>query len=78
MNEREKIIQLARECGLNTLVIELFVNNFYHAAQREALEQAAKTCDGLAENGVCHTNYPEEAFAADCSKAIRQLIKELA
>lgn len=42
-------------------------------AMSEAYEKAAAVCDNLAENGICHTNYPEEAFAGDCAEAIRQL-----
>jgi hypothetical protein len=43
--------------------------------QRQAYERAAEVCEHFAENGVCHTNYPEEAFAGDCAVAIRALIK---
>lgn len=68
--EREKIIQLAKRLSVVEDGIHLFdeiaLVAFYHIAQKEILEQAAKVC--------------EETVAAIegqlCAEEIRQLIKE--
>jgi len=71
MSEREKIIALAKECGFgNADVCEgmfyTIFEAFYHAAQREAFEQAAKLVDA---------RYDEyEPWM--CGDDVRQLIKE--
>ena len=76
MTEREKIISLARGCGLNTLVIEMFVNNFYHAAQREAYEKAAQVCearDPRPDQWSENSEYTESRVVNECAAEIRQL-----
>ena len=79
---REKIIQLARSASINLdkhnggFVNQSHLIAFYHAAQREAFEAAAKLCDELAANGVFYKDYAEHAFAGDCAAAIREMAKE--
>ena len=51
MTEREKIIELAKKCGIaifNSGEVDCTFNelkSFYHAAQADAFEQAAKLCE---------------------------------
>lgn len=75
MTDREKIISLARSCGFVSLDIEIiadtaypYLEAFYHAAQKEALERAVKVCE---TEGI-GTKYQGDVYAI----AIRQLIKE--
>lgn len=75
MTEREKIISLARDCGFDKYYgtdspefLDMLVA-FYHKAQREALEQAAKVCEKKWRK--------EDSFDSHANaKEIRQLIKE--
>lgn len=74
MTEREKIIALARECHIyidyeTPAYNHVELTNFYHKAQREALEQAAKVCEKKWRK--------EDSFDSHANaKEIRQLIKE--
>ena len=65
--EREKIIQLARECGLIGYYLKQddFIEAFYHKAQAEAFEAAASRCDVLS------------CTAAGCAATIREMAKEV-
>lgn len=71
MTEREKIIEMAKRCGLVGYYLKQddFIVAFYHKAQREALEQAAKVCEKKWRK--------EDSFDSHANaKEIRQLIKE--
>ena len=78
MTEREKIIELARECGIKNRGFpksevwgyEHNIEAFYHAAQADAFDQAAKLCDEQQLEPEC----PERT--SYCANAIRQLGKE--
>ena len=76
MTEREKIISLARECGVfevqyphpgNLKEIEAF----YQRVRNVALEEAAVKCDEVASDGDTYGMQ----YAADCAAEIR-LMKE--
>lgn len=76
MTEREKIMNLAKECGLAGFLVNDYsrvmhesLEAFYHAAQKEAFEQAAKVCEKKWRK--------EDSFDSHANaQAIRQLIKE--
>ena len=78
MTEREKIIELAKECGIKNRCFpqgevwgyEHNIEKFYHAAQADAFEQAAQVCEKKWRK--------EDSFDSHSNaKAIRQLRKEM-
>lgn len=87
MSEREKIIALARGCNIQSLkepryhmdIYELTgqaIEAFYHKAQCEILEQAAKVCESHIRPTMVGVFDREDAAYTNAAKAIRQLIKE--
>ena len=82
MTEQEKIISLARECGIyhrNTpegtdemWCFETDLLVFYHKAQREAYEKAAAVCDQQHDRARTSAG---AARANSCATAIR-ILKE--
>ena len=77
MTEREKIIELARDCGLVGYYLKQddFIIAFYKAVQADAFEQAAQLVDDME---VIDGLYGPKILSAieDTSDAIRQLGKE--
>ena len=75
--EREKIIQLANEhWHRHSFNNEYFdAVSFYHAAQAEAFETAAKLCD-TDWNGDADTYASADAYN-ECAAAIREMAKEM-
>ena len=76
MTTREEIIALAEECGFVSLDIEIIADkavpmfeSFFHAAQRQAYERAAKCCDAR----YMGDNNREDMEAKRCAEAIRSM-----
>ena len=71
MTEREKIISLARDCGLVGYYLKQddFIIAFYRSAQADAFEKAAQVCEEKWRK--------EDSFDSHSNaKAIRKLGKE--
>jgi excinuclease UvrABC nuclease subunit len=82
MTDREKIIEMAKKCGILKRLTPLGTDEvwgnvsnleaFYHAAQAEAFEQAAAVC----EEGTALTSFQSKecySYAHNRSAAIRAL-----
>ena len=81
MTEREKIIELVKKCegfvyraGDAVFDSTEDIEAFYHAAQADAFEQAAKLCES--EYEVMDGFAPTFDTPFQCATAIRQLGKE--
>lgn len=76
--EREKIIQLARECGLIGYYLKQddFIEAFYHKAQAEAFEIDAKLCDRKFFELTRQYGSQMGVGAGYCAEAIREMAKE--
>ena len=73
MTTREEIVALAKEYGVTHRTWdyqdEQAVEAFYHAAQRQAYERAAKCCDAR----YMGDNNREDMEAKRCAEAIRSM-----
>ena len=81
--EREKIIQLARECGLIGYYLKQddFIEAFYHKAQAEAFEIDANIAESRVQKQSARINrgkpFYDYMYPLDIAAAIREMAKEV-